>query len=176
MQLRTHNKFIGKDKMSRQYCVLFYGKNEPYSRQLFRYINQQPFDFFGVTGLAKVCVNKPDIKHALLENNIKEVPCILIKYYNQRQDYLIKNDIYNWIDDMAHRYDPNEQVTQLPELPGSISQVSSPTDTITTTKVTSVDTSIMDAAKNLQKLREDAVGIDDGKSVRLPQENGAPSQ
>jgi len=164
--------------MSRQYCVLFYGANEPYSMELFKYLKHQPFDFFSVTGLAKVCVDKPSIKATLIQNGITKVPCVLIKYYNQAQDHFEGDQIYAWIDDMAHQmgygYEVNQQPLQQPLEQPPYDQVKKvpykqeQQDMITSTKITSADGNIMDAAKALQKDREMTVGIDEGKSMRPP--------
>ncbi len=141
--------------MSRQYCVLFYGANEPYSMELFKYLNEQPFDFFSVTGLAKVCVNKPSIKATLIKNGITKVPCVLIKYYNETQDHFEGDQIYTWIDNMAHQMGYGYEVQQQPQV----------TPTPTSVKVTSADGNIMDTAKALQKDREATVGMDEGTST-----------
>lgn len=137
--------------MSRQYCVLFYGANEPHSIELFKYLKEQPFDFFSVTGLATVCVNKPSIKASLLKNGITKVPCVLIKYYNQTQDHFKGDQIYAWIDDMAHRMGYGYEVNK-----------TSPQDGITSTKVTTSDGNIMETAKALQKDRESLIGVEEG--------------
>lgn len=169
--------------MNRQYCVLLYGPNEPYSAELFRYLKDQPFDFAAVTGLAKVCVNK-SIKDTLLANGITKVPCILIKYYNQTQDHLEGDQIYAWIDALAHQmgYGAGEPEPpplqshapmhplqgplqpQVPPLQGQMEAQMQPPPTAT--KVTTANANIMEAAKTLQKDREDAVGVEDGKSHR----------
>jgi hypothetical protein len=184
--------------MSRQYCVLFYGTNEPYSMELFEYLKRQPFDFFAVTGLAKVCVNKPSIKATLIKNGITKVPCVLIKYYNQAQDHFEGDQIYTWIDSMAHQMGYGYEVNQQPlqqQLPQPFQQPSSqelqqplpeplgqplgqplPEQAPSSAKITTSDSNIMDAAKALQKDRDMVTGSEEGKAVRPPVEGMEPPQ
>jgi hypothetical protein len=110
--------------MDRKHCVLFYSKNSQASFDLFNYINNLPIDLPSLTGMTVVCADNELIRSKLFENNILDVPVLLIEYFVSYEDFpkkqkLFKNQIYQWIDEITKKcidqksdYFPSKQKTK----------------------------------------------------------------
>lgn len=106
--------------MNRQYAILVYSKsaNATACRSLFQYLETLPFDLPAVAGMSLLCVDNPIIRKQILDFQIKSVPTILIKYFNQTQQQIEGGDIYIWIAEVADRmgYTSNTQVDIEPQV------------------------------------------------------------
>lgn len=89
--------------MNRQYCLLIYSKQSLMCKNLFNYIETLPFDLFATTGLSLCSVDNEQVKKVVQKNGITHVPTLLTKYFNQTQQVIQGDDIYNWIAAIADK-------------------------------------------------------------------------
>jgi hypothetical protein len=92
--------------MDRKTCVLFYSRNSQASTKLIAYIQQLPIDLPTLVGMTLVSADSDPVRQALLNNNIKNVPVLLIEYFSApntlpRKQQLTHDLIYQWIDEVV---------------------------------------------------------------------------
>ena len=135
--------------MNRQYCILVYSANSTKCKKLFEYIESLPFDLLSTTGMALCCADNTDMRKTMEACGVDCVPTMLTKYFNQDQQQLVGDEIYDWIKVLAKRMgykeeeesDENVSITQ-PQPQPLPSEVG-----------------VMARAMNMQKARDVQMGI-----------------
>lgn len=141
--------------MNRQYCILIYSKSSPACQKLFGYIESLPFDVMNATGMTPCCADNKTMKDSLGKTGVSLVPSLLIKYFNNAQQQLQGDDIYQWIVELARTLgytdsnNDNEAIMPTTVIPEVNKEED---DEIRTTK--GVRGSMLTQALNMQKSRE----------------------
>lgn len=105
--------------MDRKFCVLLYSDYSKASIELINYIKNIPLDFPTMVGLTMICIDNPDFKKILYDNQIKYVPTLLVEYYNGTKQKFERDSIYLWINQIMNRFASQESFKQQPNvLPG----------------------------------------------------------
>lgn len=83
--------------MDRKYCVLLYSNYSNASKQVIDHIKSLPFDFSKTTGLAFLNVDSKFVRDKIQDEQIKNVPVLLVKYFDGNLQKLENKYIYMWI-------------------------------------------------------------------------------
>lgn len=95
--------------MDRKFCVLLYSNYSKASIDLMNFIKKIPLDFPTMVGLTMICIDNPDFKLILTNNNINYVPTLLVEYYNGTKQKFEREYIYMWIDQILKSIKNNDQ-------------------------------------------------------------------
>lgn len=87
--------------MDRQYILLLYSKQSNACANLFERLENLEFDLLRTTGTSLLAVDNKKVKTIVNNYGIDVVPTILIKYFNQQQQRIDGNAIYDWIDELS---------------------------------------------------------------------------
>jgi len=92
--------------MDRKNCVLFYSSNSQASTNLLAYIKNLPIDFPTLVGMALVSVDSGPVRQVLLNNNVTNVPVLLVEYFSTtgtvpNKQQFVGQLIYKWIDEIV---------------------------------------------------------------------------
>jgi hypothetical protein len=97
--------------MDRKFCVLLYSNYSKASIDLMNFIKKIPLDFPTMVGLTMICIDNPDFKLILTNNNINYVPTLLVEYYNGTKQKFEREYIYMWIDQILKSTKNNDPQT-----------------------------------------------------------------
>ena len=139
--------------MNRQYCILVYSAHSNACKKLFEYIESLPFDMLSTTGLALCCVDNSEIRKTMERCEVHSVPTLLSKYFNQNQQQLVGDEIYDWIAELAQRMGYKEGIEQTAQVSEEVS------DELPSSEPTAQKGNIVAQALSMQKSRDIQIGL-----------------
>lgn len=83
--------------MDRKLCVLIYSTFSTESKRLIEYIRNLPYDIAAITGMTFLCADSAIVREKLLLNDIRNVPCLVLQYFNGKDQLLENEDVYKFI-------------------------------------------------------------------------------
>lgn len=81
---------------------MVYSNNSPACQKLFAYIESLPFDLMNVTGITPCCADNKTMRNTLEKVGVEAVPTLMTKYFNNYQQQLQGDEVYNWISKIAN--------------------------------------------------------------------------
>lgn len=148
--------------MNRQYCILVYSANSARCKKLFEYIESLPFDILSTSGMALCCIDNIEIRRRIEICGVDSVPTLLTKYFDQKQQQLVGDEIYSWIAELAKRmgYKEDDYGKQLTiESPPMQQEIVSENVEELPIVQTKQRGSVMAEAMNMQKARDIQMGM-----------------
>lgn len=81
---------------------MVYSKKSPACQKLFGYIESLPFDLMNTTGITPCCADNKTMRDTLAKVGVDSVPTLMTKYFNNAQQQVQGDNIYDWIAEIAN--------------------------------------------------------------------------
>lgn len=147
--------------MDRKLCVLIYSTFSTESKRLIEYIRNLPYDLAALTGMTFLCADNGIIREKLLLNEIQNVPCLLLRYFNGNDQLLENEDVYKFIASISQSiFSPQQPPTSSQIVVPSVDDEKDENNIIVTRK------DVMSTAMEMQKSRENGKDLDRPKQQR----------
>lgn len=88
--------------MDRKMSVIVYSTYSSGCKQLIEYIKSLHYDFMAITGTCLLCADSDAVRDKLYEQNILEVPCMLLQTIDGNNTILNTQDLYMYIDTVSN--------------------------------------------------------------------------
>jgi hypothetical protein len=137
--------------MDRKLCVLVYSTYSAASKTLIEYVRALPYDLAAVTGMTLLCADSSAVRDALMAKDVKNVPCLILQYFDGRSQLLEDMDVYKFIASVSRSIGIKSQQENIPQ---ENSLPDAPPMTVTEMASIVSRDKVMSAATEMQKSRE----------------------